>query len=359
MKPRRHGGLMNTLLRGLHYGAQRLHQQRWMFVTLLTLSLSAPPTIAAIAPLAINDPNDAVILAEVERLKNELTALHLSANEQESVASLLTRSERAAQAGHTFLSLHILEYAVPLLVGYKFQHAHGKAELSVLEQEYRRLGPELTARQQKLASPQRLPQAVQAVLERALIQVQPNYQASLMYGKEAGIEYGLMYLGLAQGQLDFVAFCRTLKFAAPAATPLPAPASALAAMEAEVLAAYRQFDTPEQHSAFIRVNSALKVAQDLAQAHHRSGEWLQVFEARRALTAILIGNAENRDAAALRQQSAAVRAQLTQAAGDQSLGWLYWQMAETALGGDDLKSANAILHHVLPAYFQSLMRSKR
>lgn len=328
-----------------------------LLVVVLILSVLQASATGISSPA--DNPTDAAILAEVSRLKSELTTLKLPAPEEESVAALLTRSERAAQAGHGFLSLHLLQNAVPLMAGYKFRQSKGKADMPVLEREWHRLGPELTARQRKLVLTRRLPLAVQAVLERALIQVQPNYQASLQYGQEAGVESGLFYLGFAQGQLDFIEFCRTLKFTAPAVTPLPAPAPALAALEAEVLAAYRKYDTSEQHSAFIRVNSLLKVAQDLAKEHRNSGVWLQVFEARRAFAAILPDGAENLDATALRQQSASVRAQLTRAAGDQSLGWLYWQLAETALTGDDLKSANVILQRVLPAYFQVATRSKR
>ncbi len=332
--------------------------KKWM----LLLCFSVWSTVMAQSSSRTNNATTDAIRKEVNRLKSELPALKLPAAEQESLISLLNRSERAAQADHIFLSLHILQYAAPLFAAYAFtsaQAAHGKVERPAFEQEWRRLGPAIATRQRQLATPQKLPLAVQAVVERALTQVQPNYQSSLLYGQEAGIESGLFYLGLAQGQLDFVAFCRTLKFVSPAISPLPAPAAELAATETEVLAAYRQFDTPEQHSTFIRVNSALKVAQDLAQERRTSGVWFQVLEAHRALVAILVKEADNQSATDLRQQSETVRAQLAKSAADQSLGWLYWQMAEAALATDDLKQANAILHHVLPRYFQAQTRNKR
>ncbi len=58
-----------------------------------------------------NDSTTSRISAEISRLKGVLAALKLSAAEEESFSSLLSRSERAAQAGHIFLSLHILQYA--------------------------------------------------------------------------------------------------------------------------------------------------------------------------------------------------------------------------------------------------------
>lgn len=324
-------------------------------LVLLLLSFFFWVHVTAYAGLPNKNPD--LVQQEIKRLSGVLTALKLPVAEQESIRLLLSRSERAIKADHFYLSLHILQYAAATLAGYEFQHTHDKTQ-SVLEQEWHKLGPLLAARQRKLNPMPRMPLAVQAVVERSLTQVQPNYQASLMYGQEAGVDSGLFYLGLAQGNLEFVAFCRTLKFDPPAPSVLRAPAAELATTESDVLAAYRQFDTPAQHSNFIRVNSALKMAQDLARERRNGGVWLQVLEARRALVGILVKEAENRSAADLRTQSETVRAQLTKSTADHSLGWLYWQMAEAALATDDLKQANAILHHVLPRYFQSLARNK-
>lgn len=299
--------------------------------------------------------------AEISRLKSLLSALNFSAAERESYGSILNRSERAAQAGHFFLSLHLLQAVAPALAGYEYMQGQTSIKQNgpaAFEQEWRRAGTELTARQRRLAVPQRLPLAAQAVIERSLVQAQPNHQAGLLYARETSVENGLYYLGLAKGHLDFVAFCRKLKFNAPVApSPLPSPAKALAEMEKDVLEAYRQFDTPEQHGAFIRVNSALKIAQDLARERHTSGVWLQTLEARRALTTIPVA-AENPGADELRTQNETARVRLSKAAGHQSLGWLYRQMAEAALAAGDLKQANAILHHVLPRYFQAQTRNK-
>ncbi len=333
--------------------------KRLILSWLLSLGICAVALAQAASPSA----NAAALLAEVQRCKGVLVALKLSKDEQQNYDALLARAERAAQAEHVYLSLHILQNVAPVLGGYEFQQAKadiGKAGQAAFDEEWRRVGAVLTLRQRRLAAvprpPLRLPLFVQAVLERSLTQVQPNYQASPLYGQQTSLEYGLFYLGLAQAQMDFATFCRRLEVAA-AAAPLRSPASALAAMEQAVLDAYRQFDTPAQHSAFIRVNSLLKIAQDLTQERRTSGVWLQTLEARRALTAILVADAENQSAADLRTQNAAVRARLTQAGGDQSLGWFYWQMAEAALVTEDLKQANAILRHVLPDYFNALTRN--
>ncbi len=335
----------------------------WNVLALILLCLSVVSTVMAQPARLTKDSTASAISAEVSRLKDALVALKLPAAEAESFSSLLNRSERAAQSGHVFLSLHILHYAAPSIAG--SEYLKSKAEIAkggqtAFEQEWQRFGTELAARQRKLIVAQRVPAAVQAVIERSLTQVQPNYQASRLYATETSVENGLYYLGLVKGQLDFVAFCRGLKFDVPAiAKPLRSFAPELATLEKEVLAAYRQFDAPEQHSAFIRVNSSLKVAQDLEHERRYSGAWLQGLEARRALTAMSVSAAENHTAAALRAQSENFRAQLSNPQTDHSIGWLYWQMAEAALATGDLKQANVVLHHVLPLYFQSLTRNKR
>ncbi|HMY76951.1 MAG TPA: hypothetical protein PLQ88_34340, partial [Blastocatellia bacterium] len=257
---------------------------------ILSWLLSLGVCAAALAQAASPSANAAALLAEVQRCKGVLAALKLSNDEQQNYVALLTRAERAARAEHVYLGLHILQNVAPVLGGHEFQQAKAeiaKAGQAAFDEEWRRVGTVLTARQRRLAAAPRLPLVVQAIFERSLTQVQPNYQASPLYGQQTSLEYGLFYLGLAQGQMDFAAFCRRLKFAA-ATTPLRSPASALAAMEQAVLDAYRQFDAPAQHSAFIRVNSLLKVAQDLTQERRASGVWLQTLEARRALTAILV-----------------------------------------------------------------------
>jgi hypothetical protein len=335
--------------------------QRLSFIIWLALALSsgAREMRAQTAPPAA--ATGQAILTEAARLKQVLAALNLPAAEQDSYAALLDRSTRAARAGHFFLSLHILQAAAPIIAGLEFkqeQLAIQQGGLAVFEQEWRRRGPELAARQRKLSAPSKLPLVIQAFSERALTQVQPTYQASLLYGQETSVENGLFYLGLAHAHLAFAAFCRQLKFAPGAAAWRPAPAPELAAVEKAVLAAYRQFDSPEQHGAFIRVNSLLKQAQDLARERRGCGAWLLALEARRALVPI-IQTAAPPSAAVLRIQSERYHTQLSRAQTDHSLGWLYWQMADTALATDDLKQAQVILQQILPRYFQSLTRSKR
>jgi hypothetical protein len=71
--------------------------------------------------------------------------------------------------------------------------------------------------------------------------------------------------------------------------------------------------------------------------------------------------AENLTPDALKSLSESFRAQLSGDKTDHSVGWLYWQMAQTALeSGDanDRKQAAVILHLVAPRYFNYMARLK-
>jgi len=64
----------------------------------------------------------------------------------------------------------------------------------------------------------------------------------------------------------------------------------------------------------------------------------------------------------LKSQSEAFRARLTAGRTDNSVGWLYWQMAQAAIeSGDanDQKQAAVILNHVAPRYFKYMARIKK
>jgi hypothetical protein len=306
------------------------------------------------------------ILAETRRVQTVLAGLNLSGSEQESYAAQLSRVERAAQSGHVYFSLHVLQTVAPILSGYAFQQAQAVSApggMPAFEQVWQRLGGELAARQRQLKRPRRLPLAVQAVLERALTQVQPNYQSSRLYAQQTNVANGQFYLGLAQAELDFALFCHGLKFDS-AGTPPPVRSLApdLAALEREVLLAYRQAGASDQQGTFIRLNASLKVAQDLEHERLYRGAWLQTLEVWRALLPVKTKSAGPPSAEALQAESEALRARLTQGHTDHSLGWLYWQMAQAALArgkADDLPPAQVILQQVLPRYFQFQTRSKR
>ena len=332
-------------------------------ITLVGTGAMAQPSSAG--PI---DQAGAPIAAEVVRLKGILASLKLPAADNEFYSGQFSRIERAAQSGHVFLSLFLLHQPEATLPAFEYQKARADVEkvgLEALEQEWRRLGGELGDKERRLtaAPARRLPIAAQGVIERSLTQVQPHYQSGRLYGQQTTVADGLFYLGRAKAQLDFALFCHGLDLAAPGAAPrLRSLAPELEELESEVLQAYRRHGAADQQNTFIRINASLKMAQDLERERRFSGALLQYLEVCRALEAAGSVSSESLAPDTLKSQSEAFRARLTAGRTDNSVGWLYWQMAQAAIeSGDanDQKQAAVILNHVAPRYFKYMARIKK
>src|SRR5262245_66408738 len=134
--------------------------------------------------------------SEAMRLKAFLSSLKLPDPESEIYASAFNRVERARQSGYDFLSLFLLHPSAATLPAIEYQKAEAdvaKGGLEALEQEWRRLGGALAEKERRLtaAPARRSPLVVQAMLERALTQVQPHYQSGRLYGQQTTVEAGL------------------------------------------------------------------------------------------------------------------------------------------------------------------------
>ena len=333
--------------------------------TALLIIIITPGALAQSAPERPGDRAGASIAAEVMRLKGILASLKLPEADGEIYAGAFSRVERTSQSGHVFLSLFLLHPSAATLPAIEYQKAKAdvsKGGLEALEREWKRLGGELAEKERRLtaASARRAPLAVQAILERALTQVQPHYQSGRLYGQQTTIDAGLFYLGRAKAQLEFALFCRGLGAVASGAAPsLRSLAPELEELEREVMEAYRRLGAADQDNTFIRINASLKVAQDLERERRFSGALLQYLEVFRALEAVNSMPAENLAPDALKSLSESFRTQLSGGKTDHSVGWLYWQMAQTALeSGDanDRKQAAVILHHLAPRYFKYMAR---
>jgi hypothetical protein len=316
-----------------------------------------------------DDQAGAAIAAEAGRLKGLLAPLKLPAAENDPYLEQLNRIERAAQAGNIFLSLFLLQQSATALPAYEYQNAKVDVEkggLDALDREWRQLGGVLEEKERRLsaASTRRSPLVVDAIIERSLTQVQPNYQSGRLYAQQTKVEYGLFYLGRAKALLDFALFCRGLELPTSGApTSMRSLAPELAELEREVLQAYRQVGATDQQNGFIRINASLKVAQDLEKEKRYSGALLQYLEVSRALDAVTSPSIANPPSDTLKSQLESFRARLSKGGADHSIGWLYWQMAQTAMspgegGKGDPNQAAVILRQVVPRYFKYMARIK-
>ena len=305
------------------------------------------------------------ISAETNRLKQTLPSLKLPDDETKQYADGLKRVETTLQSGYVFLSLY---YLYPLRVTVStYQYQQSKAEVAkqgneAFEAEWRSLGQQLATKEKLLVpEPSQLPAAARALAEIALSQVHPYYQSGRLYGQNTTLENGLFYLGRVPGCLEFALFSQQLHFTPPR-SGLKARSfePELAALEAETLAAYKQ-TADKDLRPFINVNIAMKMATDLNHEKRYFGALLKYLDASLALKLLTASPPTPDEQTALKKQHAAFGQQLSSGKTDQSIGLIYWEMAQRALepqaevviSPEDLKRAAVVITEVMPRYFKA------
>jgi hypothetical protein len=198
--------------------------------------------------------------------------------------------------------------------------------------------------------------ALRALGEAALLQVRVYYEASLDYGRSTQPESGLFYLGAAQAQREFAAFCRTLSTPSPRAVTLRPLGPDLDAFEGELLAAYRPPASIDKHREFIGISAALKEARELDALGLRHGALLRYLQA--ALRFGPLRAAPAADGATTRAALADLERRLETDTRDVSLGLLFLEVAQDDLAGaaegQAATAAAAVARDVLPRYFAAL-----
>ena len=185
----------------------------------VVLFVTAGLTAVAMNRAQSAEPADP-LTAEVERwaafLRGNPAKDELWTQIKEGSEPALARTEAALRDGRRWLALQRLaRLQAELAAAAYLQERRGGVgtDVAAFEQEWRRMGAELGDGLGPL-SPGTMggvrPAAVRAVGEAALPQVRIFYDASLEYGRNTMPEYGLFYLGSAQAEREFTAFCRRL-----------------------------------------------------------------------------------------------------------------------------------------------------
>lgn len=326
-------------------------------------SPSGPP---AGTPPRTPDP----LAAEIDRwaawLKGHTSDDPIWADVRESSGPVLRRAGEALRDGRRLLALQRLEAARESLAAAAYLYGRPPGvgrDTAAFEAEWTRLGRVMRDDLGPL-SPDAFdgvrPAAVRALGEAALPQVRVYYDASLEYGRNTMAVNGLFYLGAAQAQREFAAFCRSL--AAPPsgdAPPLRPLAAGIDALEREFLAAYRPPLSIDRHPEFILASAALKEARELDAAGLRHGALLRTLQAAQRFAPL------RESAAAPPPPPKAIAARLREldtrlAAGgiDHSIGRLFLEAAQEELAHPapdaDPAVAAAVAFDVLPRYFAAL-----
>lgn len=131
------------------------------------------------------------------------------------VAASLDVARRAAGQRRLWLALEELQEAWTYEVARRWTSVH--ASIKSPEQfsaEWRTNEPAALA-----ATSRRIPAIVEAIAASNAIRAPATWRASLPYSQDAGMDAGLYYLGEARAFVEFAAFCRSLPFDPPPASP--------------------------------------------------------------------------------------------------------------------------------------------
>ncbi len=277
----------------------------------------------------------------------------------------LARAAEALRDGRRLLALQRLaSVRVNLAATVYVDRLPGRQrdDAAAFESEWKRLGKtfggERSASETSFAGVQ--PAAVRAVAEAALPQGRVFYDASLEYGRNTTPRLGLFYLGSAQAQREFAAFCRTLSESAAGARPaVRGLRGELDALEGEILAAYRPPGSIDRHSEFIAVSAAVKEARELDQAGLRYGALLRYLQAVQRFAALRPASGRP-EAGALESRLAELDSRLSGGGVDHTVGRLFLEAAQAEVAspaprpGGAPPSAGAIVSEVIPRYFAAL-----
>jgi hypothetical protein len=325
--------------------------------------LVALPLLGAAAPAPPAPPAAAVVPADLLEaeiahwsafLKSNTSTDEMWTQVKEGSGPILDKAEAALRDGRRLLALQRLGVVRINLAA--SEYLARSAAASGFEAEWVRLGGVLK-NDLEAPSPAALdgvqPAAVRAVGEAVLLQVRGYYEASLEYGRNTMEEAGLFYLGAAQAQRDFAAFCRKLSVPGKRRAPkLRSVRPEIDALESDLLALYRPPVSIDRHRDFILANSTLKEARELDAAGLRYGAMLRYLEA--ALRA---------DPLRAAPPSLEPETRIATSGADSTIGRIFLESAQANSTGSTPDAApdaaaaaiaDAIAVDVLPRYFAAL-----
>ena len=284
---------------------------------------------------------------------------------KEATGPAMARTEEALRDGRRLLALQRLAATREHLSAWEYLRTRPPAlrtDPAAFEAEWARIGQVL---RDDLRGPAPKafegvkPAIVRALGEAVLYQVKVYYDASLDYGRSTTPDSGLFYLGAAQAQREFTAFCRQI--AAPVSRkgpPVRGLSSDIASLQRELLSVYKPPVSIDRHSEFIVASGVLKEARELNAAGLRYGALLRYLEAARRFAPLRAASTPPADAAALDKRLEGLAARLDAGGVDHSLGRLFLEAAQADLAhpaaGAGPAVAAAIADDVLPRYFAAL-----
>jgi hypothetical protein len=336
-----------------------------LFLSLFALGASALTPGMAAAAEAPDDP----IQVEIDRFQDRIAAAPAGDEEAKSIREgslpLLDLAERALGDGNRWFALSRLAYVWTNLEAVDYRAGFSselRGQMSALEREFERVGPELAAFAEEPVRPSfvEAPAIARAMGEIALSELDGYYAASLVYGRATASEFGLFYIGAAKAQIGLARFASTLRDSGAAYRPLE-PRSVtreIAAVQDELLAAYVPPAAIDQHPVFIRISALLKQAEELDAAGLRYGALYKLLDAKMRV-ARLLQPERKLSADEAGRRALATKSRLDTSGVDATIAEAFVEIALVQVADPDPammggETAAAVFEDVLPLYFTLL-----
>jgi len=312
-------------------------------------------------------------LSEItDDVEKRLSTLKVSDDLKQQCTADIAEARANIKLKNLYLSLYTIRTCQLELAS--LAYAEAKSDLTkkgtdVFETEWRELGSSLSEREKILADrTTKLPAVIVALADVSQSQARPYYQSGKLFALNSNMAEGLYYLGRAPANLDFAIMCRGLQLSRPkkATTVFRSPHPELTQLEAMALRTYKSADVSTQQAQYNRVNSNLKIAGELDRASMFEGALLKYLESK-FYFGLIITTAEREDLQHLRERTKEMEKQLNSDKVDNSIGLLFWQLADRSLNPDgkvepsaaQIKRAVVILNQVLPGYFDYLKETRQ
>jgi hypothetical protein len=272
------------------------------------------------------------------------------------ITTQLEASQKDLQAGRYFSAVEKLGRAKVLVDSSRSARraeAEGKAGLAAAA---KKATGSLSAAKPVAAAGTDEPAAVRAMIENARFRGPVMLQAAGAYGEATDPGSGFFYLGEGESHLAFAKLVHSLGFTR-SGSPMPArsPGPELAELQSQTNQTFKPPLSQELHSQFIRLNAALKSAEELDAAGLYYGALYQYLDAMQAFAALKSAGQPLADVHTLRGQLDAAAATLAKSTRDVSIPLLFVQRAQSALSAEKpeeafVRASAAIVNAVLPAY---------
>jgi hypothetical protein len=253
----------------------------------------------------------------------------------------LAIAAKSIEAGYAFAALYDAMQPWTDVVATEYVGSPKAKTLAEFEREWDRQGVLFQQLEKRFARANlgSLPAAVRALAQSAELQARTYYQAAKPFARETGVDSGLSYIGVSSGFMDFAIFCSHLDFPKQRSAGRDV-APEIARLDREILDAYNQQGAEQSQARFNVANSTLKLAGELNQGKRFDGALKSYLDASIYLPATPI-------AASYAKEKEEFRTRLTAIAGDNSMGRMYWELAQT----ETASRAARIYDRVLPRYF--------